>query len=80
MILLCYALEILDNNIINRLRTRETWCRNFARNIVSRESSSSMAGSAAVSLRESDGIAPARGLPAAERRKFMAWRRQPQGK
>jgi hypothetical protein len=38
MILLCYALEILVNNIINRMRTRETWCRIFARNIVSRES------------------------------------------
>ena len=27
MILLCYVLEILINNIINRLRTRETRCR-----------------------------------------------------
>jgi hypothetical protein len=34
-----------------------------------------MAASSAVSLRESNGIAPARGLPAAERRQIVAgWR------
>ncbi len=38
MILLCYVLDLLVNTIINRLRTRETWCRNFARHNVSRES------------------------------------------